>query len=66
MKTQDAYRKTGGARIASAFTYNIEGKPYSMKQIIAELGVCARYARKRMEREKAKDGPVTWAGLKEP
>lgn len=43
--------------------FRIEGDPVTMDEIAKRLGVAKSTAQKRMARERAKPGAVTWEGL---
>lgn len=53
-------RKSAKACIAR---YCVEGETVTLVQIAARLGCTRDQASSRMDRERRKDGPVTWAGL---
>lgn len=43
--------------------YCIDGETVTVEGVAARLGVSHDTATRRLRRERAKDGPVTWAGL---
>jgi hypothetical protein len=64
----DRARRNGGMRRGQQTigVFSIEGQTVDLVAIGARLGVTDDTARKRLKREAAKPGPVTWAGLAIP
>lgn len=59
-------RNRGGATTAVRLRadYCIEGEHLTLQQVADRLGVHRTTASDRLRRERAKDGPVTWEGLR--
>ena len=62
-----AYMRATVSAASSASTrasyFMVEGKPMTLTQIAAQLGVARQTAGIRLKREQKKNGPVTWEGL---
>lgn len=60
--TRDRGRATSVRKTQA--TYCIEGETLTLAQVADRLGVHRTTASDRLRRERAKDGPVTWEGLR--
>jgi len=59
-----ASNKRGGAKIAAANKYLIEGGYYTSADVATKLEISIHAARTRVRRAKALAGPLTWEKLK--
>lgn len=57
------YQARSRAKTRQINRYMIEGEHVTIEEMAARVGIAARTMSSRFNREKRKDGPVTWAGL---
>lgn len=66
--TPEVAREKGRRGAAKQNTVNrvyvyIEGQPFTYEAIAARIGMSQSTARERVQRDRAKGSPLTWAGL---